>query len=84
MFAFLDCADPAHNVWLNIESKIDAQYPNRTASVDEFVEKQHEIFVSTPYYKVPGAITFQSFDWRTLIGMRKKDKGILTSALVDG
>ncbi|KAF8331518.1 PLC-like phosphodiesterase [Cantharellus anzutake] len=84
LFSFLECADPEHKVWLNIESKIDARYPNLTKGVDDFVNKQHAIFVSTPYYKIPGAITFQSFDWRTLIGMRKKDASIILSALVDG
>lgn len=63
---------------LNIESKIDAQYPSLTLGVEDFVNKQHAIFVSTPYYH---AITFQSFDWRTLIAMHKKDKSITLSAL---
>jgi hypothetical protein len=84
LFSFFECADPEHKIWLNIESKIDAQYPNLTKGVVDFVNKQHAIFVSTPYYKIPGAITFQSFDWRTLIGMRKKDASIILSALLDG
>lgn len=86
MFSFLSCADPDAQVRLNIESKIDAQYPNRTVGVDEFVNKQHAIFTTSGarYYHQPGAITYQSFDWRTLVGMHKLDPSIVTSALVDG
>ncbi|KAG0703102.1 PLC-like phosphodiesterase [Suillus ampliporus] len=80
VFDFVACADLSHQILWNIESKINAQYPNRTAGVDDFVQKQHEIFVSSPYYK---SITYQSFDWRTLVAMKNLDDKILTSALID-
>ncbi|OAX44849.1 PLC-like phosphodiesterase [Rhizopogon vinicolor AM-OR11-026] len=80
VFDFVACADPSHQILWNIESKINPQYPNRTAGVDDFVQKQHEIFLSSPYYR---SITYQSFDWRTLMAMKKLDNKIITSALID-
>lgn len=86
MFSFLSCADPDAQVKLNIESKIDAQFSNLTVGVDEFVTKQHAIFTGAGarYYRQAGAITYQSFDWRTLVGMGKLDSSLVLSALVDG
>ncbi|KAH7104469.1 PLC-like phosphodiesterase [Auriculariales sp. MPI-PUGE-AT-0066] len=79
-FDFVSCADPEHQMRFNIESKINPEQPNNTASPEVFVSKQHEIFVATPYAK---AITYESFDWRTLVGMKKLDKNIILSGLVD-
>lgn len=62
VFEFVSCADPSHRILWNIESKIDARFPNRTAGVQQFVQKQHSIFRDSPYYR---SITYQSFDWRT-------------------
>ncbi|KAF8317590.1 PLC-like phosphodiesterase [Clavulina sp. PMI_390] len=90
-FSFLNCADPKAQIKLNIESKIDPVSTNSTVGVSEFVERQHEVFrtAGAPWYNKYGAITLQSFDWRTLVGMKKKDQtdghgNILLSALVDG
>jgi hypothetical protein len=47
----VSCADLSHQILWNIESKINPQYPNRTTGVDDFVQKQHEIFISSPYYQ---------------------------------
>ncbi|KAI0757351.1 PLC-like phosphodiesterase [Daedaleopsis nitida] len=80
VFDFVKCADPARQIMWNIESKIDAHYPNRTKGVEEFVRKQHAVFEKSGYKE---AITFQSFDWRTLIAMKELDPTIATSALVD-
>jgi glycerophosphoryl diester phosphodiesterase len=80
VFDFVSCADPSHQILWNIESKINPQYPNRTAGVDDFVQKQHAIFISSPYYQ---SITYQSFDWRTLLAMKALDDKIVTSALID-
>lgn len=33
----------------NIESKIDARFPDRTASVETFVKNQHAVFAASPY-----------------------------------
>ncbi|KAF8480662.1 PLC-like phosphodiesterase [Gautieria morchelliformis] len=79
LFDFLDCADPHHHVLLNIESKIDAIRPNRTHDVKTFVRNQHGLFFNSHYYR---SITYQSFDWRTLIEMKHLDPTITTSALV--
>lgn len=80
VFEFVSCADPSHRILWNIESKIDARFPNRTAGVQQFVQKQHSIFRDSPYYR---SITYQSFDWRTLVAMKELDPKITTSALID-
>ena len=49
-FDFVECADPAHQVLWNIESKINPAEPNQTRSVEDFVTKQHEVFAASPYY----------------------------------
>ncbi|KIJ45617.1 hypothetical protein M422DRAFT_206908 [Sphaerobolus stellatus SS14] len=79
-FEFLDCADPKHNILLNIESKVDAESAGRTHDVETFVRSQYELFASSYYYR---AITYQSFDWRTLAAMKELDRSIITSVLVD-
>ena len=33
----------------NIESKIDAQFPNSTLGVQDFVQRQHALFVRSGY-----------------------------------
>ncbi|KAI0651497.1 PLC-like phosphodiesterase [Trametes meyenii] len=81
VFAFAECADPQHEVMWNIESKVNPQFPNRTRGVADFVERQHAVFNDSPYSL--GAITYQSFDWRTLTAMKALDRSITTSALVD-
>ena len=58
VFDFVGCADPAHQVLWNIESKIDARHPNRTRGVGDFVRLQHEIFAKSPY---KDAITVRKF-----------------------
>ncbi|KAJ7462755.1 PLC-like phosphodiesterase [Mycena galericulata] len=80
VFDFVECADPEHLMFWNIESKIDAAYPDRTASVDTFVKSQHAVFAASPYRH---HITFQSFDWRSLIAMKKLDPAMIISALID-
>ena len=52
---------------MNIESKVDAQFPNLTRTPEDFVRLQYALFKSSKYY---GKITYQSFDWRTLILMK--------------
>lgn len=79
-FDFVSCADPDHKIHMNIESKINADRPNQTATVEDFVTRQHRLFVQSPYVR---AITYQSFDWRTLVGMKKRDPRIKLSGLLD-
>jgi len=80
LFDFVECADPKHQMLWNIESKVDAVHPNKTTSVEEFVDRQYEVFAGSAY---KNSITYQSFDWRTLIEMKRRDPTITTSALVD-
>ncbi|KAJ3480220.1 hypothetical protein NLI96_g8505 [Meripilus lineatus] len=80
VFEFASCADPNHEVLWNIESKINALHPNRTRSVSDFVQKQHEVFSTSPYMS---SISYQSFDWRTLVSMKNLNPRMMTSALID-
>ncbi|KAF9267066.1 PLC-like phosphodiesterase [Marasmius fiardii PR-910] len=81
LFAFVDCVDPKHTVSLNIESKVNPIMINQTRSPEDFVRLQHELFKKSPYYH---KITYQSFDWRTLVSMKALDPSIPTAALADG
>ena len=65
VFDFVECADPAHQVLWNIESKIDARYPNRTLGVDDFVTKQYELFSKSPYKR---SITVKPLLWHADVG----------------
>jgi hypothetical protein len=67
VFAFAECADPTHTLLWNIESKVNAQFPNRTRAPEDFVTAQHAVFKASSYFY---AITYQSFDWRTLTAMK--------------
>lgn len=67
VFDFVSCADPKHQMMFNIESKIDAEHPNNTVGVYEFVTRQHAAFMASPYRY---SITFQSFDWRSIVAMK--------------
>ncbi len=49
VFAFAECADPSLDIQWNIESKINAQFPNQTRGVQDFVQKQHAIFSASSY-----------------------------------
>ncbi|THH28281.1 hypothetical protein EUX98_g5900 [Antrodiella citrinella] len=80
VFDFASCADPSHQILWNIESKINAEYPNQTRSVEDFVTKQYEVFAASPYYS---SITYQSFDWRTIVAMKERHSDVVTSALID-
>lgn len=50
VFEFVECADPGHQIRWNIESKINAQYPERTRGVQDFVRRQSAVFRASPYY----------------------------------
>ncbi len=49
VFDFVECADPKHQMLWNIESKVDAAHPNKTTSVEEFVERQYAMFAGSAY-----------------------------------
>ncbi|KAK7047781.1 hypothetical protein VNI00_006109 [Paramarasmius palmivorus] len=80
LFAFVDCVDSKHTVAFNIESKINPVQINQTRGPEDFVRLQHEQFAKSPFYKT---ITYQSFDWRSLVGMKALDPSIPTAALAD-
>ncbi|GJJ09506.1 hypothetical protein Clacol_003729 [Clathrus columnatus] len=67
LFDFLDCADPEHNILLNIESKSNAAFPGRTLDFRTFVHKQYELFSRSAYYR----------------SITELDPTIVTSALID-
>ncbi|KAF8624793.1 hypothetical protein AX15_005682 [Amanita polypyramis BW_CC] len=80
LFEFAQCADPHHQILWNIESKVNPVIPGATRSVEDFVTAQHAEFVSSGYD--PSHITYQSFDWRTLVAMKSLDDRFPTSALI--
>jgi len=81
VFEFAECADPELQISWNIESKINPIFPNKTRGVADFVSAQHKEFVDSSYNL--SQITYQSFDWRTLIAMKELDPRVTTSALID-
>ncbi|KAK7694259.1 hypothetical protein QCA50_001439 [Cerrena zonata] len=80
VFDFASCADPDHQILWNIESKINPAQPNQTLGVQDFVQRQSEVFSRNPYHS---SITYQSFDWRTLVVMKKTNPDMIVSALID-
>ncbi|KJA26111.1 hypothetical protein HYPSUDRAFT_181664 [Hypholoma sublateritium FD-334 SS-4] len=81
LFQFAKCADPKRTINWNIESKINPVVVNATRSVEDFVTLQNKEFVKSGYKL--SQITYQSFDWRTLVGMKVLNPRIPTSALID-
>ncbi|KAG6817618.1 hypothetical protein H0H87_006246 [Tephrocybe sp. NHM501043] len=80
VFDFVACADPKRKMQFNIESKIDPTAPTHSLGVDDFVRLQHAVFKKSGYSLE--SITYQSFDWRTLVGMKALEPRIPTAALV--
>ncbi|KAJ8091681.1 hypothetical protein PM082_020916 [Marasmius tenuissimus] len=80
LFDFVECVDPEHTVEFNIESKVNPEQTNQTRAPEDFVQLQHELFAQSAYYD---KITYQSFDWRTLVGMKALDPSIKLAALAD-
>lgn len=80
VFAFARCVDKKREVFWNIESKINPVTPASTRSVEDFVTAQHAAFLASGYPL--SQLTYQSFDWRTIVAMKKRDQRISTSALI--
>ncbi|TEB35103.1 PLC-like phosphodiesterase [Coprinellus micaceus] len=80
VFDFVRCVDKKRAVKFNIESKVNPVIPGSTRSPEDFVAAQYAAFVKSGYPL--SQITYQSFDWRTLIGMKKRDSRVPTSALI--
>ncbi|KAK2462021.1 hypothetical protein APHAL10511_006484 [Amanita phalloides] len=81
LFEFARCADPDHLILWNIESKVNPVTPGATRSGKDFVTKQHAEFIASGYDS--SHITYQSFDWSTLIAMKALDDRFPTSALIN-
>ncbi|KAK9893671.1 PLC-like phosphodiesterase [Cystobasidium minutum MCA 4210] len=77
-FDFVTCTGTP--VLYNIESKVDAVFPNYTQGPEVFVEKQLATFQK---YGLVDHITYQSFDWRTIQLSKKRLPALATSALAD-
>ncbi|KAH9919122.1 PLC-like phosphodiesterase [Fomitopsis serialis] len=59
---------------------VDCADPEHKILRGGFVKRQHALFSASAY---ASQITYQSFDWRTLIAMKALDPEIPTSALID-
>ncbi|PPQ62788.1 hypothetical protein CVT24_000482 [Panaeolus cyanescens] len=81
LFEFARCVDTGRRLLWNVESKINPVDTNSTRSPEDFVKAQHREFVRSGY-KLP-QITYQSFDWRSIIQMKALEPRILTAALID-
>ncbi|KAI5888168.1 PLC-like phosphodiesterase [Schizophyllum commune H4-8] len=81
LFDFVSCVDPARTVSFNIESKVNHTLVTgyNTKGVNAFVTAQYAEFQKSGYLD---RITYQSFDWRTLIEMQVLHPGVRTSALI--
>lgn len=77
-FEFVTCTGVP--VLYNIESKVNAVYPNYTQSPEVFVREQLKTFRK---YGLVDHITYQSFDWRTIKLSKESLPDLATSALVD-
>lgn len=77
----LDLMENNH-VQLNVETKSSPSHPGRTPTPAEFVR----LIVDTlhKHHSDESRIILQSFDFRTLIEMRKQDPAIRLSALIGG
>ncbi|KAL1742440.1 PLC-like phosphodiesterase [Schizophyllum fasciatum] len=81
LFDFVSCVDPEHTVSFNIESKVNHTLVTgyNTKGVNAFVAAQYAAFQRSGYLD---RITYQSFDWRTLIEMQILHPAVRTSALI--
>ncbi|MGI8535785.1 MAG: glycerophosphodiester phosphodiesterase family protein [Mycobacteriales bacterium] len=70
----------ADGIMMNIESKVEAAKPKQSASPKKFVHVMDAAFRKA--HVVP-QVTFQSFDWRTLMMMRRVDPRLPLVALTD-
>ncbi|KAG2023593.1 glycerophosphoryl diester phosphodiesterase [Coprinopsis cinerea AmutBmut pab1-1] len=81
VFDFARCVDFERRLKFNVESKINPVFQSNTKSVDEFVNAQYREFWRSGYPLAQ--ITYQSFDWRTLVAMKALNSKMPTAALAD-
>lgn len=77
---FTLCASYNSQVLFNIETKIEADSPNRSASPQEFVDA---ILDAVETAGVQDRVIIQSFDWRSLPLVKKRLPAMPTAALYD-
>jgi glycerophosphoryl diester phosphodiesterase len=75
----IDCYGDS-TVGINLETKVDPTMPNQTLPVSTYVNNLIPILQQ---YDVVSRTTIQSFDWRTLIGIKGKYPEVVTVALLD-
>ena len=67
-------------VTINLETKLDPLAPNETLSVETYITDLVPILEK---YDFVSRTTIQSFDWRTLIGIKELYPEVVTVALLD-
>ncbi|KAK9372288.1 PLC-like phosphodiesterase [Lipomyces chichibuensis] len=67
-------------IGINLETKLDPDNQNETLPVDKYINDIIPILQKRGF---ASRTTIQSFDWRTLIGIKKKFPEIVTVALLD-
>jgi glycerophosphoryl diester phosphodiesterase len=67
-------------VTVNLETKLDPTAPNQTLSVDTYI---NNLWPVVQKHGLASRTTIQSFDWRTLIGIKRKFPTVKTVALTD-
>ena len=80
VFALVNCAK-ANQVWMNVETKVEAGAPEQTAPREEFVQ------ITAREIRDAGLlnrVTIQSFDWGALMRMRQVEPRLPLVALTNG
>ena len=67
-------------VTINLETKLDPTMPNQTLPVETYIT---DLVPVLQKYGFESRTTIQSFDWRTLIGIKERYPEIVTVALLD-
>jgi glycerophosphoryl diester phosphodiesterase len=80
VFALVNCYQ-AEQVWLNVETKVEAGAPEQTAPREQFVQ------ITAREIRAAGLlnrVTIQSFDWGALMRMREVEPRLPIVALTNG
>ncbi|KAK9241863.1 PLC-like phosphodiesterase [Lipomyces tetrasporus] len=67
-------------IGINLETKLDPEHPNETLPLDNYINDIVPILQRRGF---ASRTTIQSFDWRTLIGIKQKFPETTTVALLD-
>jgi glycerophosphoryl diester phosphodiesterase len=80
VFALVNCYQ-ANQVWINLETKVEAGAPEQTAPREQFVQ------IAAAEIRAAGLlnrVTIQSFDWGALMRMREVEPRLPIVALTNG